>query len=199
TADADPVLGDPDLSRREDRQIAGEYPVGAGADLSMDDRGRQRHGADRAEHLLSRQPHAGEGAGLGDQILRGPARRPIPRRGPAACRVALSDRPRDHDRRYRRLPDLCRAQGADRRRRLEERHRLGRAGRLPARRAEGHEARSLSRSQTRVMTSLSRLAAGLAVLLVAAATAAAAERPAPWVEFAADGTLSVRTILAPGT
>jgi hypothetical protein len=46
---------------------------------------------------------------------------------------------------------------------------------------------------------LTRLAAGLAAALLAGTTAAAAaEWPAPWVELGADGTLSVRTIVAPG-
>src|SRR5437588_12869444 len=48
------------------------------------------------------------------------------------------------------------------------------------------------------MRGLNRLAAGLAALFFAASPCVAAEWPAPWVELAADGTLSVRTTVAPG-
>ncbi len=49
------------------------------------------------------------------------------------------------------------------------------------------------------MTGLHRLAAGLAGLVIAGTTAAAAaEWPGPWVELGADDALSVRAIVAPG-
>ena len=91
TADALPVLGDPNLSRREDRQIAGAQPARAGAHVPMGCGRRQRHGADRAEHLFPRQPHAREGAGLGDQVLRGAARHAVSRRRSATRALALFD------------------------------------------------------------------------------------------------------------
>ena len=43
-----------------------------------------------------------------------------------------------------------------------------------------------------------RLIAALFAVLAAAASAFAAELPAPWVEFGADGALSVRAVVAPG-
>src|ERR1700686_1300090 len=48
------------------------------------------------------------------------------------------------------------------------------------------------------MRGLNRLAAGLAALFFAVTPCVAAEWPAPWAELGADGTLSVRTIVAPG-
>src|SRR5437763_8287828 len=165
--------------------------------------GRQRHGADRAEHLLPREPHAGESAGFGDQVLRGAARRPIPCRRRAARAHSLSDRQRDHDRRHRSLPDLCRAQGADRRRECQECRRMGRPRRCASRRAEGHEARKLMSarhaSAHAMMSGLRRrLAAILLGLSVGATPVMAADLPTSWVELAADGAVSVRTVVASG-
>ena len=40
----------------------------------MDGRRRRRLRTDQSKHLLPRRPHAGKGAGFGNQVLRGPLR-----------------------------------------------------------------------------------------------------------------------------
>ena len=63
-------------------------PVGAGAHVPVDGRGCGGLRADQPEHLLPRRPHAGKGAGIGDQVLRGPLRQSM-----AFCRRAVGQTP----------------------------------------------------------------------------------------------------------
>jgi glutathione S-transferase len=79
------------LAEKTGRLIPSD-PLGTRPDLPMARRSSQRHGPDRAEHLFPRQPDAGEGAGIGNQVLRGPARHPIPRRRRPAWPHAISHR-----------------------------------------------------------------------------------------------------------
>src|SRR5579864_7864562 len=82
--------------------------------------------------------HAGEGAGFGGQVLRGPLCQSVALCRRAVGADAIPRGERDHRRRPRGLPDLRRPQGAARQCRVEAPAGLGRAGRRPPRRAEGY-------------------------------------------------------------
>ena len=79
-----PVLGDPDVSVREDREIPAPGPGGAGPRLPVDGRRGRRLRVGQSDDLLPRRPHAGKGAGFGGQVLRGPLRQPVALRRRAA-------------------------------------------------------------------------------------------------------------------
>src|SRR5438477_698302 len=152
------ILGDPDVSLRKGWQVPAGGPGSSGTDVPVDGRRRRRLRADQSEHLLPRRPHAGKGAGFGDQVLRGPLRQSVALCRRAACQDAISSWRRNHRRRSGGLPNLCRPQGAPRQRRSEASASLGRADWFAARRAEGYEARKLTADLEQVLGSRARIA-----------------------------------------